>query len=246
MESLSGDALEAAKEAAGGSYSEVGSSIMDSITEGMQKRQELATRKAEAIVNKYIDKVSSTGTVRKYEKQAENYEKKAKTARENAQKSGKKGGNKEEEKKYEAQEKRFEKLSKKYKKKAEKYKKKFGEIGSSLVSSLSDRQCAFLQYVQKFLTYGAAGTYDCDFHFIDRLDCLVVSVEVPSCGPRGIVRFVSRKIHRRPRYRFRPCGRHRSPRRSCIGASGSVVRKCLYGRCRTDRRCKHFSRTHPR
>lgn len=138
MESLSGDALEAAKEAAGGSYSEVGSSIMDSITEGMQKRQELATRKAEAIVNKYIDKVSSTGTVRKYEKQAENYEKKAKTARENAQKSGKKGGNKEEEKKYEAQEKRFEKLSKKYKKKAEKYKKKFGEIGSSLVSSLSD------------------------------------------------------------------------------------------------------------
>ena len=111
---------------------------------------------------------------------------------------------------------------------------------------LVDRQCAFLQYVQKFLTYGAAGTYDCDFHFIDRLDCLVVSVEVPSCGPRGIVRFVSRKIHRRPRYRFRPCGRHRSPRRSCIGASGSVVRKCPYGRCRTDRRCKHFSRTHPR
>lgn len=77
-------------------------------------------------MDKYIEKVSSTGTVARYERQAEKKE-------EEARKYSKKDGKENQEKA-----KRLERQAKQLKKKAEKYKKQFSEFGSSLIDSLNE------------------------------------------------------------------------------------------------------------
>ena len=125
MKSLSESAVKIAKKT-NKDYSGAGAGMVELITEGLQKRQELATRKAEALVDKYIEKVSSTGTVARYERQAEKKE-------EEARKYSKKDGKESQEKA-----KRLERQAKQLKKKAEKYKKQFSEFGSSLIDSLNE------------------------------------------------------------------------------------------------------------
>lgn len=125
MKSLSESAVKIAKKT-NKDYSGAGAGMVDLINESLQKRQELATRKAEALVNKYIEKVSNTGTVARYERQAEKKE-------EEARKYSKKDGKENQEKA-----KRLERQAKQLKKKAEKYKKQFSEFGSSLIDSLNE------------------------------------------------------------------------------------------------------------
>lgn len=125
MKSLSESAVKIAKKT-NKDYSGAGAGMVDLINESLQKRQELATRKAEALVNKYIEKVSSTGTVARYERQAEKKE-------EEVRKYSKKDGKENQEKA-----KRLERQAKQLKKKAEKYKKQFSEFGSSLIDSLNE------------------------------------------------------------------------------------------------------------
>lgn len=124
MEALSESALKIAKKA-NGDYSQAGSRMAELIGGSLQKRQDLATRKAEALVDKYIEKVSNTGTVARYERLAE---KKEEEARKYSRKDGK--GNQEKAKQLERQ-------AKQLKKKAEKYKKQFAKFGSSLMDSLN-------------------------------------------------------------------------------------------------------------
>lgn len=152
VKALSESALKAAQ-AANGDYSDVGSSIMDNITEGLQKRQELASRKAEAIIQKYIDKVSSTGTVKRYEKRAANKENEADKLTKKAEELNKKGGddNKKKAKQLEGQAKQLKKEAKSLEKKAEQYKKKFSEFGSSLMDAMDNAISAEFEKIQKNL-----------------------------------------------------------------------------------------------
>lgn len=138
MKVLMRSALKAAQ-AADGDYSNVGNSIMERISDSLQKRRELASRKAEATIQKYIDKVSSTGTVKRLEKRAADKEEEAKKYR-------KKEGKENQERAAQ-----LEKEAKRLEKKAEQYKKKFSEFGSSLMNAMNEALSAEFERIQENL-----------------------------------------------------------------------------------------------
>lgn len=81
MKKMSEEAVNAAGEvdAAKGGYSDAASAIMESITKGLDKRQELLVSKLDNKIDGYVDEV-----VKKYEKQAEDIKKKAESKKKEA------------------------------------------------------------------------------------------------------------------------------------------------------------------
>ena len=81
MKKMSEEAVKAAGEvdAAKGGYSDAASAIMESITNGLDKRQELLVSKLDNKIDGYVDAV-----LKEYEKQAEDIKKKAESKKKEA------------------------------------------------------------------------------------------------------------------------------------------------------------------
>lgn len=147
MQKMADKALKAAKSATG-DYSDVGSSIMDSIAEGIRKRQDMDVRKAEDLINKYVEKVSNGKAVRSLESRAD-YQ--TELASQDAKKQKEKGISEAEKKKYAEREKEHKKNAARYRKKAEAIQKAADEFGATLISSMNDAIQAEYDRIQKEL-----------------------------------------------------------------------------------------------